>query len=399
MSMLLIEVPQGFAEALRRLVETGFVRRSLNPEDYRILTRSRAEASQVLADALGCRLHIGPDHYALQVHPAASDPALAPDWLSGGRASLGVAMFFYILWYAEHVGAERSALSDVAQAIRAEAAETGVAIDWTRRSDRRVLQLAMEHLRDLGFAVFREGSAQEWYEETGARDLLIEWRPAAWQSVLSLTPAVSDQVLSTEALLPAPEAFLERPTLRQRLLRWLLFHPILLASEDPEAFSVLRAAGEEELIREELRRYFACELELGEHFARARRRMTEDAEERPWPMNLQGDEARVGVLLCTELRRRLDAGHPELGVVDGGLIVSEDYLRGVVAALHEQYADCWKSEFKTASANLILRKVLPRMIRMGLARLRPAEGDGAPYIFITPAAAPLKAHYIEETPA
>lgn len=391
------EVPEGLPEALRRLIETGAVRRDSHAEDFRIISRMRAEVGQLLAEALGCRLHVGLDHYALALKPAAPDLSVAPDWLVG-RGGLGLAVFFYVFWYAEQSGEDTAVLSQIADAVRQEAEETGVSLDWTRRQDRRLLQLAMEHFRDRGFAVFREGSTEEWVEETGAQNLLVEWRHTAWREFLPMGPDLASRILNSEMHVPAAEEFLERPSPRQRLLRWLLFHPILLASEDPEAFDLLMQESEEEAIREDLRTYFALELELADTFARARRRMTEDAEERPAPMNLQADEAKVAVLLAAEVRRRMDAGNQELRPTAGSVPVTETYLRTIIEDLHQEHGDRWKTDFRTGSSSLILRKVLPRMLRLGLAR-PGAGGDETDekHYLITPAAAPLRPFYPEET--
>lgn len=392
-------VPDEFPLAMRRLVENGQVHRESDPDSFRILAKGTKACTDILAHRLGMRLVIGTDSFVIRNRPASPDPAIAPEWLIEGHAARGLALFLYILWYAEQSTSDIAVLSDIANAIQEEARDTGVEYDWTKTVDRRMLRYAMEQIQSLGYAEVREGSAEEWADETGASDLLIEWRPVNWNYHGPLSTEGARMITDTQHDLPSLEHFLDHPTPENRLYRWLLFHPILLAEEDPEAFAILLDERRETRVRKELVTFFGYQLERCDWFARVRSLITKSDADVTAPVSLAADETKVATLIAAEVRNRIAAGDPNLTPINGNVRISLEFLEQIAGDLQHRYGENWKAQFRSGSPNLIVKHVLPRMLRLGLARISEAPVENEKTVLITAAAAPLAPSYVQKEKA
>jgi hypothetical protein len=141
-------------------------------------------------------------------------------------------------------------------------------------------------------------------------------------------------------------------------------------------------------IEKDLYDHTGWRLEVATSYVRLLRTSGRSDSTQP-PLPTAASEAHLLILVCGQLRERVQAG--ELAQAgDDFFFIGQSDLELIVSDLHDEHSGSWKKAFRTTTASRLVQDLVPEMIRWGL--LRPdAEPDR---FLVTPLVARLDGVYV-----
>jgi uncharacterized protein (TIGR02678 family) len=358
---------EDFRASAELLLDAPVISSAINRDMHQLVRRNIGPLNAWFADRAGWRIQDHPEFVRLVKPPARAETAHAVEW---ARDRLDYELFAWVLWYYEHIAGRRFTLSQLADEIRDRSARHGDAFEWRKLSERRRLVRILDAISQMGVIRIRDGSLTEWQDEVGKQNALCEWGALAWQIHVGL----SHDVLNRLAVGDEQERTLvdRGPTARMRAYRQVLLGPALFRFEDPEAFAHITSAPE--ALRDfvlDVAKHTGWEVEHTPAYVRVLRPAGRSESMRP-PVPTDGSLAHVMILLCGAIRRlRLRGDITSAG--DDFFTVTTAQIELLLSEIHDEHAERWKKDFRTAPAGRLWGWVAPEMKRWGLLR-GPNEG-------------------------
>jgi uncharacterized protein (TIGR02678 family) len=307
------------------------------------------------------------------------------------------ACLVYLLWYARSPfvlarGSVRQVLlsdlsASLAQRSAVEQAE-GDGFDFTRRrTDYHSLRRALRALEDLG-AVNVVDEADD--GPNGVAEALIEFTPVVEALIVELDLRRVNQTVGDAAGEESPRILHDagRTPAAQRVWRDLLLGPVLLHSDDPEAFAIVWSRAQS--IEEEAQRVFGYNLELTPVYARFIRPAGATIDHAATLVfQQQRGLDHAGLLLCSALRAAVSRGSIAGSDAEGCVLVERAALLAVFEQVVADNRDAWGTSLSELRPQTLLARVCARLRTLGMLRGPSEDGD----VVLLPTAAHYHAAY------
>jgi uncharacterized protein (TIGR02678 family) len=310
----------------------------------------------------------------------------------------------WILWFAENRqmtgrgNDQQFLLSQLAEQIQQQSAHTTDSekeFDFRRQHDRYNIQRALALLEDLGGMQLVDGQTREWVEQTPDADVLYEFTDV----IRSLVTAFNPEIVATASqgiqdlaarlqpsLLPAISEI--TPAL-VRAWRTLLLGPALFRFDDEAAFDALRH--HTDAIANELLETFGWLLDIHRDYA-CIVRASGTTGGPVNSLNMIGANDQITMLLCSTLRKRVEAGSWVVPDQYGCLHVTTGDFEEIFYAVRERYGEHWGNEARGKSSNSLLNEVYKKMRQAGLLRGPDDRGN----LLVLPTAARYVVRYDDD---
>lgn len=381
------------------LLDTPVVSLQQDAEAYRLVRTHFAVLEKWHEEHTGWRVQRGPSFFRLERHLHMPVSLFLDDKLKRPRDFVCLT---WILWFAEQrhlAGGGRNQqflLSQLAEEIQSQSQEApGDTLDFRNLQDRYSMRRALEYLTVLGGLQALEGEVKKW-EDAPDNEVLYEFTPISHSLIEALNQqritAMSTQIATWDHALQASEPEGAEPVQNVpplvRAWRTLLLGPALFRRDDAAAFAALVASAEQ--VSEELAQSFGWLLELNRDYACIVRGGTLSTGAGP-TLTLNAAHDQVILLLCTELRRQVEAGTCPPDAC-GCLHVTSFDLNALFSSLRQRYGSYWGASVKESKATDLLAEIYTRMRLLGLLRGPDAEG----HVLILPTVARYSVSYNQE---
>jgi uncharacterized protein (TIGR02678 family) len=381
------------------LLDTPVVSLQHDAEAYRLVRTHFTAIEKWHEEHTGWRVQRGPSFFRLERHLHAPVSPVLDEKLKRPRDFVCLT---WVLWFAEQrhlAGGGRNQqflLSQLAEELQRQSQESpGAALDFRNLQDRYSMRRALEYLTELGGLQTLEGEVKKW-EDAPDNEVLYEFTPISHSLIEALNQqriaAMSSQIARWNHTLQVSELEGAEPGQNipplVRVWRTLLLGPALFRRDDPAAFATLLASAEQ--VSEELAQSFGWLLELNRDYACIVRGGTLSIGAGP-TLTLNAAHDQMILLLCTELRRQVEAGSCSPDAF-GCLHVTSFDLNALFSNLRQRYGSYWGASVKESKATDLLAEIYARMRLLGLLRGPDAEG----HVLILPTAARYSVGYNQE---
>jgi uncharacterized protein (TIGR02678 family) len=210
--------------ARRALLADPWLTREGDPDEFRLVRRHREALATWFRDTLRYRFVCDAETARLRKAGIGGAPS-RPLLRVGSRKPFPPKGYAILIAVLASLTRERDQLllEDLAIAVRATAAEAGIALDLDQLADRRLLQAALRTLLDLGVLVERDGAVEGWDTDRRVQALLdIRRDRLAILLDVHLGRAKDPQEFLDIAIVPSAAGG-ARVALRRRLVE----HPVL----------------------------------------------------------------------------------------------------------------------------------------------------------------------------
>ena len=353
-------------------------------ETFRLVRRHREALGRDVRQLLGYRLVV--EATFARLYKAGLGPGRARPLrrTSGAPFSPRTYTYLALCCSALLTGRQQILLSALADQVRHAAAEAGIDLGYDSHADRRAFVAALRQLVVWGVLVEDDGTVGAFADDAGAEALLFVRRDLV-RHLLAVPLREVTQPDDLVRLAAEPGA---GAGVRHRVRRLLVEEPAVLADDlDEESWAWLRQSQ-----RREARTFsdlFGLELEIRAEGVAAidpRDELTDVAFPRG------GTLGHAALLVVSELARRL---RPDAMRGDGlvtTMVVPEQMLDEVVAAVHERHGRRWKQDYidhperlRPDVEDLLVSMGLLRRADDGGLRLTAVANRYAPEVFEPPA--------------
>lgn len=356
------------------LVDRVAVTRVADQTAYRRVRLRLDELRSWFAERPGWQLIDSHGVARLVKEPARASPGQGIPHL---RSSLDYELLAWTLWYGEKWESEQFVLSHLLEEIPIHAADPNGKrrIDWTLRSHRESLERAIRALESMDALGTVNGDVGEWVR-SGEGDTLYEFTGLAQHLHVDLSDALYDAlVLDGNSAALEPAAASVPP--RERLYRTLLLSPALHASDDPEAFALLKRRDRRDVLVSEFRERFGWELEVTESYAALLRPFADAVGLRVFPG--RSAVTHAALLLGTHLREQVANGALEADAQERITMATAAFETHVLE-IRARWGSNWGTGLGGMSHETFLQALMDEL--RGWDMLQDPDGDG--YVTLMP---------------
>lgn len=250
-------------------------------------------------------------------------------------------------------------------------------LDFGNIAHRRSLQRVMNLLEELGALTRLDGSAGEWADRSSSADGLYAFTEVASRLAAGSLRGPLHEFVTAEA----PQALRQTPLpmddVEQRAWRALLMHPVLLAVDDPAAYSLV--AEKHNFIGRELHETFGWHLDVRRGMARVVREG--HAQDAGYVILSPRHRSEYGpiLLLCGAIQILVAAGELRTDEHEGIRLPFSRFC-DLLLGLRNEHREHFAGGLGTCKPNELIERCLTLMCENGMVRGPDPYDD----IYLTP---------------